>query len=205
MIQNKKQEHWIDEQGRKCPVKYVSKFDKQKESELGKILKEANFLNARLAALKANITSFVEDTVKNYADKNKIKMETWKGNLTISSFDGSVKIELNAAARVEFDDLAIKACKGLLDEFLSENIDAKNAFISEIVTDAFSTSRGKLDTKKVLSLLKYESKIQDAKFQEAMRFLKESIRNTGSKNFYRISVKGSDNEFKAVKLDLTSL
>jgi hypothetical protein len=205
MIQNKKQEHWLDEQGRKVPFKYVSKFDKQKESELGKILKEAEVLNNRLSLLKLAITNFCENTVKQYAEKNKIKTETWKGNLTIQNFDNSVKIELNAVARVEFDDLAIKACKGLLDEFLSENIDAKNAFISEIVTDAFSTSRGKLDTKKVLSLLKYESKIQDAKFQEAMRFLKESIRNTGSKNFYRISVKGSDNEFKAVKLDLTSL
>lgn len=205
MIQNKKQEHWLDEQGRKVPFKYVSKFDKQKESELGKILKEAEVLNNRLSLLKLAITNFCENTIKQYAEKNKIKTETWKGNLTIQNFDNSVKIELNAVARVEFDDLAIKACKGLLDEFLSENIDAKNAFISEIVTDAFSTSRGKLDTKKVLSLLKYESKIQDAKFQEAMRFLKESIRNTGSKNFYRISVKGSDNEFKAVKLDLTSL
>ena len=41
------------------------------------------------------------------------------------SFDRSVKIELNVNNRIEFDDLAIKACKALLDEFLSENIDAK--------------------------------------------------------------------------------
>lgn len=205
MIQNKKQEHWLDEASKKVPFKYVTKFDREKEAELGKILKEAEFLNKRLVLLKVSMIEFCKKTIKNYAEKNKIKTDTWKGNLTIASFDNSVKIELSANARVEFDDLAIKACKGLLDEFLAENIDAKNAFISEIVTDAFSTSRGKLDTKKVLSLLKYESKITDPKFNEAMKFLKDSIKNTGSKDYYRITRKDNSGEFKQVKLDISSI
>ncbi|HPX60044.1 MAG TPA: DUF3164 family protein, partial [Bacteroidales bacterium] len=70
---------------------------------------------------------------------------------------------------------------------------------------AFSTSRGKLDTKKVLGLLKYESKIKDEKFQKAMGFLKESIRNVGSKNYYRISVKDDDGSWQPIRLDFSSL
>lgn len=205
MIQSNKKEHWLDEQGNKRPRKYISKLEKMQESEIGKILKKAEYLNEKLTDFKAMVAESCENIIKIYAEKNKINTEEWKGNLSLMSFDRSIKVELSANARIEFDDLAIKACKALLDEFLSENIDAKNAFISEIVTDAFSTSRGKLDTKKVLSLLKYESKIQDEKFQKAMKFLKESIRNTGSRNYYRVSVKDESGAWKQIKLDFSSL
>jgi hypothetical protein len=205
MIQSIRSEYWLDEQGNKRPRKYLTKLERMQESEIGKILKRAEFLNEKLSEFKEAVASSCEKLVEEYAKRNKLDTTNWKGNITLMSFDRSVKIELNVNNRIEFDDLAIKACKALLDEFLSENIDAKNAFIAEIVTDAFSTSRGKLDTKKVLGLLKYESKIKDEKFQKAMGFLKESIRNVGSKNYYRISVKDDDGSWQPIRLDFSSL
>jgi hypothetical protein len=205
MIQSIRSEYWLDEQGNKRPRKYLTKLERMQESEIGKILKRAEFLNEKLSEFKEAVASSCEKLVEEYAKRNKLDTTNWKGNITLMSFDRSVKIELNVNNRIEFDDLAIKACKALLDEFLSENIDAKNAFIAEIVTDAFSTSRGKLDTKKVLGLLKYESKIKDEKFQKAMGFLKESIRNVGSKNYYRISVKDDDGSWEPIRLDFSSL
>ena len=205
MIQSIRSEYWLDEQGNKRPRKYLTKLERMQESEIGKILKRAEFLNEKLSEFKEAVAASCEKLVEEYAKRNKLDTTKWKGNITLMSFDRSVKIELNVNNRIEFDDLAIKACKALLDEFLSENIDAKNAFIAEIVTDAFSTSRGKLDTKKVLGLLKYESKIKDEKFQKAMGFLKESIRNVGSKNYYRISVKDDDGSWEPIRLDFSSL
>lgn len=205
MIQNNKTEYWHDEQGNRRPRKFISKMEKTQENEIGKILRKAEKLSDQLTKFKSEMIEGCDLIVEMFSKREKIDTENWKGNLTLMSFDRSVKVELNANAKIEFDDLSIKACKGLLDEFLSENIDAKNAFISEIVTDAFSTSRGKLDTKKVLSLLKYESKIPDPKFQEAMRFLKDSVRNVGSRNYYRVSVKDSEGAWKQVKLDFSSI
>lgn len=205
MIQNNRQEYWLDEAGKKVPYKYVSRLDKKTEVQIGRLLKEAEKLSERLAELKNKMAVFCEETKNAFAEKNQVDTTDWKGNMTLYSFDRSVKLELSANQRIEFDDMSIKACKSLLDDFLAENIDAKNAFIRDIVTDAFSTSRGKLDTRKVLALLKYESKVKDAIFQEAMRFLKESIRNVGSRNYYRISTKNDNGDYEAVKLQFSEI
>ncbi|HPX59609.1 MAG TPA: DUF3164 family protein, partial [Bacteroidales bacterium] len=111
MIQSIRSEYWLDEQGNKRPRKYLTKLERMQESEIGKILKRAEFLNEKLSEFKEAVASSCEKLVEEYAKRNKLDTTNWKGNITLMSFDRSVKIELNVNNRIEFDDLAIKACK----------------------------------------------------------------------------------------------
>jgi hypothetical protein len=128
-----------------------------------------------------------------------------KGNYTWFNFDRSVKIEVSVNERIEFDDLTIKACKEKLDEFLSENVTSKHEMIKQIVTDAFSTTRGKLDAKKVMSLLRYKDKVKDALFLESMELLEKSIRRPDSKTYYRISERMEDGGYRVIDLNFSSI
>jgi tRNA nucleotidyltransferase/poly(A) polymerase len=128
-----------------------------------------------------------------------------KGNFTWFNFDRSVKVEVSIADRIDFDDLTITACKDKLDEFLDQNLDSKQEFVKQLVTDAFSTSRGKLDAKKVMSLLKYRTKIKSDLFQEALNLLESAIRRPDSRTYFRIWERDKSGEYKLIDLNFSSI
>ena len=78
-------------------------------------------------------------------------------------------------------------------------------FVKDLVTDAFSTSKGKLDAKKVMSLLKYRNKIKDYQFQEALNLIETSIRKPDSKTYFRVWERREDGSYGIVDLNFSSL
>lgn len=204
MIHTKKDTFWTDESGTKIPIGRVTKHELMKEASLAKVAKHANELHARIAAFKANIQAEVAKIIEDFK-KEKAIDSIGKGNVTIFNFDRTIKVSLDINDRIEFDDITMKACKEKFDQFLNSNIDEKQAFVKELVNDAFSTSRGKLDAKKVMSLLKYETRIHDEMFQGAITLLKDSIRRPDSKAYYRIWVKDGSGEYQNIDLNFSSI
>jgi hypothetical protein len=92
-----------------------------------------------------------------------------------------------------------------LDSFIELNVDGRVDFVKELVNDAFKTSRGQLDSRKVMSLMRYRNKIKDNTFREALDLIEESIRRPESKIYYRISEKDESGEYKSVELNLSSI
>ena len=133
------------------------------------------------------------------------KLGKGKGGFTWKNFDGSIKIESSVSESIKFDDLGIIACKEKLELFLNNNLESKDAFIKQMVLDAFETSRGKLDAKKVLSLLTYRSKIKAPLFQEALNLLEKAIRRPDSKMYFRVFVKDEAGEYKNIDLNISSI
>ena len=204
MIQTRKDPIWVDEAGTKIPFNRLTKLEVMRETELAKLLKEATAINIRMDLFKKHIAATCDKLIKEFM-KSKGIDSTGKGNANLFNFDRSIKVELSINDRITFDDLTMKACKEKFEEFLSNNIDEKQAFVKDMIRDAFSTSRGKLDAKKVMSLLKYETRIQDGTFQEALALLKESIRRPDSKSYYRVSVKDEEGAYQAVDLNFSSI
>ena len=204
MIQTRKDKAWRDEAGTMIPYNRLTKYELMRERELGKIIKDAEVINKKLAEFKNHVRQACDDIVTIYMEESGVE-SIGKGNVTLFNFDRSVKVELSINDRIEFDDLTMKACKQKLDEFLNANVDEKQAFVKEMVNEAFSTSRGKLDAKKVMSLLKYENKIKDVLFLQALKLLKESIRRPDSKAYYRVWQKDDAGEYKNIELNFSSI
>ena len=204
MIQNQKNQNWVDEAGTQIPFKRLTKLEIMKEAELAKLTKQATRINALLKAYKLQVAATCEKIVVEFLESKGLD-SLKKGNVTLFNFDRSIKLELHVADRIEFDDLTMKACKDKFDVFLEANIDGKQDFVKEMVNDAFSTSRGQLDAKKVMSLLKYETRIKDETFQQAISLLKESIRRPDSKAYYRVWEKNSTGEYKNIDLNFSSI
>jgi hypothetical protein len=204
MKQEVKDKFWVNEAGDKVPVGYINKSDKLKERHAHTLLSHALSLNKRLAEFKA-LSRRLNDEVFSAAMEDFKVTPFNKGNYTWFNFDRSIKVEVSINERIEFDDLTIKACKEKLDEFLDVNVESKHDFVKQLVTDAFATTRGKLDAKKVMSLLRYEDKIKDALFQESLALLKQSIRRPDSRMYYRISERQDDGSYQSIDLNFSSI
>jgi hypothetical protein len=204
MKQEIKDGFWTNEAGDRVPVGYINKSDRLKERHAHTLLVRAKSLNEKLAEFKESSKKLNDEVYDAAMGDYKVNPLN-KGNYTWFNFDRSIKVEVSVNERIEFDDLTIKACKEKLDEFLNANVESKHDFVKQLVTDAFATTRGKLDAKKVMSLLRYEDKINDALFQESISLLKQSIRRPDSRTYYRISERQPDGSYQVIDLNFSSI
>lgn len=203
MIQTSKQKTWLDEAGMEIPVSRVTSEEKQRERAAAKLLADAKKINNALQEFKNSVSETCAAVYDTYMASRKVTAPM-KGNFTWYNFDRSIKIEVSVNERIEFDDMSLAACRAKLNEFLEGAIDSKVEFIKDLVNEAFSTSRGRLDSKKVMSLLKYKSKIKEPAFAEAMDYLEQSIRRSTSRTYFRVWEKVGG-EYQAVDLNFSSI
>ena len=78
-------------------------------------------------------------------------------------------------------------------------------FVKDLVIDAFSTTRGKIDAKKVFALMKYRTKISHPLFQEALNVLSDGLRHPGSKTYFRLWKRDEDGSYKLIELNFSAL
>lgn len=206
MNQQVKDKIWKDESGQNVPVDYVSPSARLRERHAATIEREALRISGILESFKNKVSTLCEEVFQKTIAELGADPESSKGNFTWYNFDRSIKIEVSIKERIDFDDITITACKSKLDEFLDQNLDSKQEFIKEMVTDAFSTSRGQLDARKVLSLMRYRTKIKHPLFQEAMDLLSESIRRPDMKKYFRIWTRDiATGEYEAINLNFSAI
>jgi len=198
---------WLDETGNKVQTNRLYKHEKLAEKDTAKMFKEALKINEALAKFKETAFEMCEAYREQYMiDKDLEQYGTkGKGNLTIHNFDRSLKIDIAISDKITFDETGIQSCKELLDVYLAENIDSKKPIVIEMVKDAFSTTRGKLDTKKVMNLLRWRHLEPAEIFQKALNELEQSIRRPSSKSYYRIYAKDDQGEYQNIDLNFSSL
>ncbi|WP_286755473.1 DUF3164 family protein [Roseivirga sp. UBA838] len=204
MQQKSKSEFWIDEKGNKIPYNRTTKYERACERNTAALLKKAQKASEMLADLKEDFMNRCEEAFQLAMQEMDGKTENQK-SFTWYNFDRSIKVERSTSEPIKFDDLTIKACKDKLEEFMNISVEAKDEFVKEMVVDAFETSRGNLDTKKVMNLLRWRSKVKAPLFQDAMDLIEKAIRRPSSKVYYRIWVKDKQGEYQNVELNLSNI
>ena len=196
---------WVDEQGVELPAARITKAEKLAEKTAERLYKQAAKINDALAAFKTAMIADCNGVKAAVYDENGQDPEKNKGNFTWYNFDRSLKIEVNISERIDFDETLIQLCQNKLNEFLDNNVESKDGFVKQFVIDAFSKSRGGLDAKKVMNLLKYRSKVNSPLFTEALDLLEKSIRHPDSKRYFRISVRNSEGAYENVDLNFSNI
>lgn len=199
---------WTDEAKVSIPANRITKSEKLREKSAYTLATKAQKVNALLHELKEAFNQLTQEVIDAIRFENDmaIKKDS-KGNFTWYNFDRSIKIEANNHDFIDFDETALSLCKEKLYEFLDEKLSGNQdtEFIAEIVRDAFSNTKGKVDVKKVMPLLKYESKVKSEAFAKAMTFLRDGIRKNGSKIYSRVSVKNAEGKYESINLNFSSI
>lgn len=199
---------WIDETGMEIPANRVTKSEKLREQHLERLAKKAQKLNEQLTAFKVEFADAADEVFEAVMKENGINTAERKGNFLMKTFDGSIKAEVDVNERIEFDDALIAVAKQHFDEFLTNGTGGIDAMIRELITDAFNNSRGRLDAKKITSLLKYRSRIDANKypaFHKAIDAIEKSMSRPSSKRYFRISVKDEFDKYVAIDLNFSSI
>ena len=176
---------WKNENGIEIPVNRITATEKVMERVSFRMFRDALVLHEELVQFKEDIRKQCDEIYTKAMEDNKVKKG--KGNFTFYNFDRSIRMEVSINENIMFDDVLIQACQAKLNEFLNDKLSDKDEFVRQLVMDAFSKTRGALDARKVMSLLRHRSKIKAKAFQEACNLLEESIRRPDSRTYFRVS------------------
>lgn len=199
---------WKDESGMIIPASRVTKSEKLREQVLERLAKKATDLNKRLEAFKDEFTTEMDKVYAEVLKENDIDPKDRKGNFSCFNFDRSIKAEIDISERIEFDEALIAVAKEHFDIFLDTASGSVDGMIREMIMDAFSTSKGKLDTKKVMNLTRYRTRVDAAKyphFHKAIDAIEKGIRKPESKRYQRISIRNKELGYDSINLNFSSI
>jgi len=194
-----------DAKGSLVPLEAIKPQDALMDEVVGKVFAHAKDLSAQIARFKehtfADLTGFQDLLQQEYDVK---KPENWKGNYTLTSFDGRKKVTVQIAERIDFGP-ELQVAKALVDECLREWSADSSANLRSIVNRAFAVDQaGKINKAELFSILRLE--IDDDRWQAAMKAIRDSMRVTGTKEYVRFYERTSaDGPWQAVSLDIAAL
>lgn len=200
--------NWTDESGIEIPFNRVSKLERSKEMYAGRIFRIAEKINSALCDFKDVIQTAVDDVTKEINEEYKAvnnKVKNTKGNYTWYNFDRSVKIEVNINEQVRFDEAKIAAARELFDKFIEKNVQGTDDVVRQLINSAFANTKGGLDSKRVLSLLRYRTKIKDKQFHAALDLIQDSISRPSSKRYFRIWAKDMEGKYQNIELNFSAI
>lgn len=196
--------YYKDSQGRLVPESLVKEEDKARDEFVREIIGKAKQLQQSMLEFRdqalADIDAFVELALERY----EAKLGGRKGNLQLTSYDGSYQIKRQIAERIVFGE-ELQAAKSLIDECLNEWTEGSRDEIRAIINDAFrSDKEGNLETGRILGLRRLN--IQDDRWQRAMQAIGDAIRVSGTKVLLRFyERRPGDDKLQAITLDMASL
>jgi len=200
---------WVNAAGDAVPIKFVPKPDKTKETLAEKIHKQALAVEDSLIKLHAFMSDAfakVNELIKEeYSIKNGKEKKVGKGSLTWFSFDRSIKVEADINEIIKWDSALMTEALELLNQYIGSNIGENNELIKGLVMDAFSNSKNMIDSRKIFQLLKYETKIKNAKFLKACELIKQAQSIDKTKLYMRVWEKSENGEYRNINLNFSSI
>ncbi|AGH57981.1 hypothetical protein RHVG_00016 [Rhodovulum phage RS1] len=190
-----------DAKGGLKPVDLIKPADKLIDEQVRKIFGFALALSDQVARFKGHTFDDLGDLDAMLAQEYGLKIGGAKGNKTYLTHDGLFKIEVRVSDLLTFGP-ELQVAKGLIDECLNEWAADSRPEIRAIVTRAFNTDKeGQINRSEVFMLLRLE--IEDPRWQEAMRAIRDAIRVIGSKTYMRFSKrKAFDAPWETITIDL---
>lgn len=202
-----KDKTWIDESGSLIPYNRTTPTERKREKSAFQLAKKAININNLLSDFKEFVSLATEEVLNDAREANEVKLDL-KGNYTWYNFDRSIKIQVDISEPIKFDEIQIAAAKEKLMNLIRTNISG-DEFIISIVEDAFQTSTGRLDPKKILGLRKHSKRIKStllkAQWDETMSLIDESITRPKSKSYYKIWIKNSEGKYDGVELNFSAI
>ena len=190
-----------DAKGNLTPVENIRPADKLEDETVRKIAGYGIALSDQVARFKAHTFEDLGDLEALLAQEYGATKGGAKGNKTFLSFDGLWKVQVQVADHIDFGP-QLQVAKELVDECLNEWSQDARAEIRAIVTRAFNTDKaGQINRSEIFMLLRLE--IDDARWQEAMRAIRDAMRIVGSKTYVRLYRRETlESAWAAVTIDL---
>ena len=190
-----------DGQGRLIPVDRVKDIDKLRDDTVQELIQRVLTMQDTLSRfkkqLKDDLASYFALSYEKYGKKYGGK----KGNVILTSYDGSLRIHVHMSRVIYFDE-RLQVAKELIDECITRWAQGSSSEIQALVNDAFQVDReGEVNTARILSLRRFE--IRDPQWQKAMEAISDSIQVAGTKEHIRFYRRDDAGKYQPISLDFT--
>lgn len=193
-----------DARGRLVPINNVDEIDMERDALVKEIAQRAIDLQRLMIEFKRAAMGDVGAFVDLSAEKYGVKIGGQKGNISLVSFDGRMKLQVAISEHIAFDE-RLQAAKKLIDECLTSWAAESRDEIKILVMDAFQVDQeGRINTGRILALRRLN--ITDGRWKRAMDAISDSIQVVGSKSYLRVYRREEQTmPWTAVALDLAVL
>lgn len=197
--------YWVNAKGDLIPAAKIKPAEKLRERFVQRWFKRAESLHSQMDAFKAELMGEFEDFLDEVAEVygKPMRGAKGKGNITLMTFAGDLKIERKVQNTIAFDE-RLQLAKGKATNCISRWSKGANKNLQAIVTDAFDVDvAGNINVGRILGLRRHN--IDDAEWQEAMQLIAESMKTVASKmqvRFYRRDDKG---QYQPLPLSMAAL
>jgi len=197
------QDYMTDSRGRQVPVDMVSDIDKLRDQTVRTIAQKALDMREVLAAFKQELRDDLFSYLQLSAERFGKTYGGRKGNVTLMSYDGSMKLILAVNEHIVFDE-RLQIAKSIIDECINRWATGSRSEIRALVNMAFYVDKaGNINTARVLGLRRLD--ISDPDWMRAMAAIAESIQVSGSKEYLRVYTRQENGEYRQVPLDVAAL
>ena len=194
----------MDAKGKLVPEEMIKAQDKIEDEVVRKIHVYALKLSEQIARFKGHCFEDMGDFEALLAAEYGTTLGGRKGNKTLMTIDGCMKVTVQVADLLDFGP-TLHIAKELVDECLSDWSENARPEIRAVVNRAFNVEKeGNINRSELFMLLRLD--IDDPRWQQAMQALRDAIRVLGSKEYVRFYRRSSpDAKWEAVTIDLAKV
>jgi hypothetical protein len=198
-----KENYMTDSQGRQVPIDMVSDIDKLRDQTVHAIAQKATAMRDQLAVFKKELRNEMLAYLQLSAERFGKTYGGKKGNVSLMSYDGSLKLILSVSEHIVFDE-RLQIAKSIIDDCINRWSEGSRSEIRALVNNAFYVDKaGNINTARILGLRRLD--ITDPEWKRAMEAITESIQVSGSKEYLRVYTREENGEYKQVPLDVAAL
>jgi len=192
-----------DAKGALVPLANVRPQDKLQDQTVRKMMGFATTLRDELRRFRGHCFDDIASFQELISEKYGASRGGAKGNVTLTSYDGTMKVIVQVQDQLTFGP-ELQAAKELVDECIDKWADGASDELRALVNHAFQVDKeGRINRSALFQLRRLE--IEDERWKRAMEALTESIRIVGSSTYVRFYVRDDPRgRWEAVPIDLAS-
>lgn len=195
-------EYCINSAGSMVPIEAVRDIDKLRDSVVTRIAEKIKALEVYMKEVKAQCMSDIEEFLVISAEQYNVKMGGSKGNVMLTSYDGSEQIVLAQANNLVVNE-GVNMAKALIDEYLADITSEASPDLRAIVTLAFRVKQGRMDVKRLMELKQCD--IRDERWLKAMEIISDSVTVASTTPCLRLRDKTAEGVYKTHMLEFSTI
>jgi hypothetical protein len=194
----------INPWGNRVPEKFINGRLLLEHQTVLTLIQKAQRMRVAMEVCKAeafaDVTAFQDALSANY----NVTRKGSRGGVTLTSFDGLMKIEKSTADTMTFGP-ELEVAKDLIDQCIAEWVKDANDNLRVLVNDAFRVgATGKISVDRVIGLRRLE--IPDDRWRQAMNIISDALRAQSSRTYIRFYTRENlDAKWVQIVLDMSSL
>ena len=184
------------------PIEAVKDIDKLRDGVVLTIAERIKALESYMKEGKAKCMSDIEEFLKISAEQYGVKMGGTKGNVMLTSYDGSVQVILAQANNLVVNE-GVNMAKELIDDYLADITSDASPDVRTIVNLAFKVKQGRMDVKRLMELK--QCNIQDERWLKAMEIISDSVTVASTTPCLRLRDRTAAGVYKTHMLEFSTI